>query len=477
MAQRILITFAGTRGDAQPYMVAAHALQEAGFEVMTAGNVDTASLAEAFSVPFCATRMSGREMVTSDAFIEAMTEQSIPKILKVQEEIFSKGRRREELEKWYQLLKDYQPHLILSAGLTLMSLPPMARQMQIPILSFQVQRWRPSRYATPFGFPKMKSNFLNLLAWKVLHGLLLRAARKKDGPFYEEHFKRPAGEVLMSLDELFDLLSYRAAYRSLIAESRSLHGDFPPDFNDNNIRVGPMMPPASLQVGPEFGSEQVAGMEAFLAQGDAPVFFGYGSMICKNSKFMTLLSLRALKVAGLRGILCAAWSEMSLDLVDGEPDAEELRSFCKDNILFMKFAPHGLLFPRCCAIVHHGGAGTTNASARSGVPTIVLPLSFDQFEQADMVNQSGIGVGMKVMHSLAPEEIAEAIQKCRQTPGIREKAREVGLAMEKEDGPAELVDFVKAYMKDFVENGRHLKIQEDLRTRRSSWLRWCLPCC
>ena len=289
----------------------------------------------------------------------------------------------------------------------------------------------------------------------------------------------------MSNQELYDLVSYKAAYPSIIAESHALHGDFPPDFNENNIRIGPMIPAASEQQGPEFGLvAEVGAMEAFLQKGEAPVYFGYGSMICISSKFMTLLSLRALRLTGLRGIFCAAWSEMSLSLVEGEADAEELRDFCKDQVFFLKFAPHGALFPRCRVVVHHGGAGTTNASARSGIPTIVLPLSFDQFDQSDMINRRGIGVGMKVMHSLAPEEIAQAICKCTHSEAIRDRAREVSLAMEKENGPADLVQFVKAYMKDFVENGRHLKIQADLRQRRSSWpmwraswLRFCLPCC
>ncbi|CAE7292115.1 ATG26, partial [Symbiodinium sp. CCMP2456] len=448
MAPRVLITFSGTRGDAQPYMVAGEALQAAGFEVMTAGNVDAAGLAESFKVPFRATRMSAREIMTNTLLVEAITEQSIPKIVKVQEQIMSKGRRREELEKWYQLLQDFKPQLVLCGGVSLNAVPPMAREMGIPALSFSLQRMRPSRYFTPFGFPTTQLGLLNLAYWNFLHWAILRGTRTKDGPAFQEFFKKPAKEVLMSMQEVYDLYACKAVYPSLIAESHALHGDFPEDFNENCIRIGAMMPAASKQVGREFGSTEVDAMEVFLSKGEAaPVFFGYGSMICKNSKFMTLLSLRALRLTGLRGIFCAAWSEMSLSLVEGEEDAKELKDFCKDHVLFVKYAPHGVLFPRCCAIVHHGGAGTTNASARSGIPTIILPLAFDQFDHADMVNKSGIGVGLKAMPSLTPGEIAQAICKCRETTAIRERAREVSLAMEKEDGPRELVDFVRSYMK------------------------------
>ena len=445
MGSRILITFIGTRGDAQPYMVAAQSLQAAGFEVMTAGNEDASSLADSFNVPFHGTQMSAREMLTNELLVEAVTEQSISKIVKAQQQIFSEGRRRQELEKWRQLLQDFKPQLILSGGVSNFTVPPMAREMSIPVLSFALSRWRPSRFLTPFGIPRTNLGLLNLACWNLVHLLLIRDAKHRDGPVLEEFFQKPAQEVAMSHHELDDLISYKVAYPSLIAESHALHGDFPPDFNENNIRIGPMIPAASQQLGPEFGSvAEVGAMEAFLQKGEAPVYFGYGSMICKNSKFMTLLSLRALRLTGLRGIFCAAWSEMSLSLVEGEADAEELRDFCKDHVLFLKFAPHGALFPRCRVVVHHGGAGTTNASARSGIPTIVLPLSFDQFDHADMVNRRGIGVGMNVMHSLAPEEIAQAICKCTQTEAIRDRAREVSLAMEKENGPDDLVQFVKA---------------------------------
>ncbi|CAE7224160.1 UGT80A2 [Symbiodinium natans] len=126
-----------------------------------------------------------------------------------------------------------------------------------------------------------------------------------------------------------------------------------------------------------------------------------------ENDFMTLLCLRALQRTGLRGIFCAAWSDMSLDLVEGEPDAQALRACCENRALFMKYAPHGVLFPRCCAIVHHGGAGTPNASLRPGVPTVILPICFDQPEHAERINCRGLGVGPKTMFELQPSDVAE----------------------------------------------------------------------
>ena len=77
----------------------------------------------------------------------------------------------------------------------------------------------------------------------------------------------------------------------------------------------------------------------------------------------------------------------------------ELTEFCKEKVLFVKACPHRKLFPQCSVIVHHGGAGTTYAAAMSGVPQVIVPVLMDQYFHADLVNQKGVGVGLKSMRS------------------------------------------------------------------------------
>ena len=62
------------------------------------------------------------------------------------------------------------------------------------------------------------------------------------------------------------------------------------------------------------------------------------------------------------------------------------------------------------AVVHHGGAGTTNASLRSGSPTIVTPIFFDQFDHAYLVSKLGVGVGFsKHFKDISKSDLAESI--------------------------------------------------------------------
>lgn len=91
---------------------------------------------------------------------------------------------------------------------------------------------------------------------------------------------------------------------------------------------------------------------------------------------MTLL--RACKEVGKRVVLLAGLGEglvadrAALEIDGSLPDPDEV--YLGDS-----FVPHGWLLPRCCVAVHHGGAGTTGACARAGVPTVVCPVEYDQY--------------------------------------------------------------------------------------------------
>ena len=67
------------------------------------------------------------------------------------------------------------------------------------------------------------------------------------------------------------------------------------------------------------------------------------------------------------------------------------------KVIFVDGAAHGQLFPRCSVIVHHGGAGTTYASAMSGVPCVILPVFLDQYLHSNLVNKKGIGTKTMLM--------------------------------------------------------------------------------
>jgi sterol 3beta-glucosyltransferase len=131
--------------------------------------------------------------------------------------------------------------------------------------------------------------------------------------------------------------------------------------------------------------------------------------------------IRALALSGQRGILATGWSGISK--LNQNPD----------NIFVLESAPHTWLFPRMAAIVHHGGAGTTAAGLRAGVPNVVVPFSNDQFAWGRRVFELGVGSKPIPRKQLTTEMLSDAIQFAL-TDEIRNAAKELGTKIRGEYG-------------------------------------------
>lgn len=118
-------------------------------------------------------------------------------------------------------------------------------------------------------------------------------------------------------------------------------------------------------------------LDDFLDAGDAPIYFGFGSMRAPEGLGRAMLD--AARALGRRALVSRGWADLLAD--DGAPDC-----------LAIGEANHRLLFPRVAAVVHHGGAGTTSAAARAGAPQVVVPQLYDQHYFARRVSELGIGV-------------------------------------------------------------------------------------
>eukprot|EP00969_Alexandrium_andersonii_P364057 15463284-Alexandrium_andersonii.AAC.1 len=134
-----------------------------------------------------------------------------------------------------------------------------------------------------------------------------------------------------------------------------------------------------------FGSQkECEELEDFLsADGRAPVYFGWGSLAgIIGPEELARLIVKTLKTKDMRGVIVAGWSALrqgTLDaVIDQEYDNKDDAQNAKKRMLLLASASHTNLFPRCACAVHHGGAGTTQAALRSGVPTILAPVGWDQ---------------------------------------------------------------------------------------------------
>jgi len=135
----------------------------------------------------------------------------------------------------------------------------------------------------------------------------------------------------------------------------------------------------------------------FLESGSPPVYIGFGSMKDTNPEALTKLVVAALAQSGQRGILLTGWGGIS------ELDVPE-------NVLVVNSVPHDWLFPQMAAVVHHGGAGTTSAGLRAGVPSIIIPFGVDQPFWGKRVFQLGVGAEPIPRKDLTVEKLATAIK-------------------------------------------------------------------
>jgi sterol 3beta-glucosyltransferase len=105
-----------------------------------------------------------------------------------------------------------------------------------------------------------------------------------------------------------------------------------------------------------------------------------------------------------------------------------------DTVFRVDNVPHDWLFGRVKATIHHGGAGTTSASLRAGVPTLVVPFFADQPFWGWRVAELGVGPEPISPRSLGVERLAGAIRKSTSDRDMRARAAAMGQWIRSEKG-------------------------------------------
>lgn len=105
--------------------------------------------------------------------------------------------------------------------------------------------------------------------------------------------------------------------------------------------------------------------------------------------------------------------------------------------------PHSWLFPRVATVVHHGGAGTTAAGFRAGVPSIVIPFFADQLYWGQRVADLGVGPAPIPRQKPNFDRLAQAIQIAVTDKAMRKRAVDIGSKINAEDGVACAVEIIQ----------------------------------
>src|SRR5271163_1915850 len=157
---------------------------------------------------------------------------------------------------------------------------------------------------------------------------------------------------------------------------------------------------------------------SWIAEGTPPIYFGFGSGVWLQQPAQTF---------GLISVACARLGERALICTGASDFANAPHS---DQVKVVGATKHAAIFPACRAVVHQGGAGTTAAGMRAGIPTLILwhPIN-DQQIWADAVTRLKVGSGRAFWESSLGSLVADL--RSILDPQCITRAREVAAQMTK----------------------------------------------
>jgi sterol 3beta-glucosyltransferase len=274
-------------------------------------------------------------------------------------------------------------------------LQPMTPTREFPALSFPaVPEWLSSIRTT---YNRLSAEFLDWLRWQIY-----RSMGKAIHELLGVHTRSP-----ITLFQELQTPTFYGFSESFLPR--------PADWPDYCYITGYWFLDASANWQPPIE------LQVFMQAGSPPVYIGFGSMGSGDASHLTELVVKALALSGQRGIVMTGWGAL-------KPKKLPEAVFATDDV------PHDWLFPQTAAVVHHGGAGTTGAGLRAGVPTIVIPFMSDQPFWGDLVYKRGVGPRPIHQKRLSAEALAEAITRAVTDREIRDCAATIGEKIREEDG-------------------------------------------
>jgi UDP:flavonoid glycosyltransferase YjiC (YdhE family) len=148
---------------------------------------------------------------------------------------------------------------------------------------------------------------------------------------------------------------------------------------------------------------------SWINAGTPPIYFGFGSMPVESPADAVAMITQVCAELGERALISAGVWEL-----------DEIAA--AEHVKLVGAVNHSAVFPACRAVVHHGGAGTTAAGARAGVPTLVLWVSADQPVWARAVRKLKIGTSQRFT-SMNKKSLTAALRTVLD-PAVARRARE-----------------------------------------------------
>lgn len=421
-AVRALLISVGSRGDIQPMIALAQGLRQAGYAPSLAGSDNQAGLVEKYGFEF---QVISRQKPTG------MDGKAKGQLQAGHTLRFGWRRLQMYLKDSYAINRAAwqacQPAdlLIYRVGGRWLAVDSIAERLGSPCIKVEMS---PVTRTVEFpprdwgGRPSLGKTG-NLLSYELLHQVIWQFFRRTTNEFRQRELELAAypfcGPDANSFSQRLPLLY---GFSPAILPR-------PGDWPDHVHITG------YWELPPDPAWQPPPGLLDFIQAGPPPVYIGFGSMAERDTQATQALVSRALELCGQRGVV--AWGANTAS-PEGAPSPE--------RIFPIDYAPHDWLFPRMAAAVHHGGIGTTTASLKAGIPTVVVPFNYDQPFWGRRVAQLGAGPQPIPRRRLTAAGLAHAIQVCLADKEMRQKAQEIGRQIRAEQGVSRAVALIQEYL-------------------------------
>jgi UDP:flavonoid glycosyltransferase YjiC (YdhE family) len=379
---KIVLASYGSRGDVQPMLALALALQAEGHAVLLAAPPEKSDWAARLGCPFYPL---GSDLT---AFIDSMNNaHSLLAAVRFVQFI------RHEIKAQFDLL----PRIVAGADLVIGSslvfaLATVAESLRIEYryVAFTPQLLPSCHHPFPAFKHQRLPRWYNRMTW-LFAGLLDRF----NFTLLINQIRRSIG-----LQPTADIWHHILGRHVIVASDKAL-AEVPADIVPTFTQTGYLHLKQSGRSNED--------LRAFLEAGPPPIYAGFGSMPPRDQARILPWVIAAVRRCGQRAVIGKFWET---------PGA----AGNANDVFFIKKHPHLELFPHMAAVIHHGGAGTTATSAICGVPQIIVPHALDQYYWGNQIYQSNLGPAPIWRTELNADKLAVAIQQCLENEHIRKAA-------------------------------------------------------
>lgn len=408
----------GTRGDLQPYIAIALGLMKRGNDVMIAAAADFRQLVEGYGISFHPLYGEAEQMMNTE---EAKA-------------ILQSGNQLQLMKYYFRFLHNIRQPLRKSYEDALSKVDGIvANAMTIPITSVLAEKYKKKLVLTYFmppvvetaAYPISDFDFLNFgwynkLTYRLAQSMFWKYIKDDVNEYRVEQGMTPLRtNLIKELD--------RKCTPDLYCISKHLIPQ-PADWKSHHKITGFVSVEQTHRNG-HMQEQLPEDLRAWLAEGDAPVYIGFGSNAVGDAAKVIAIVERILQETNYRVLFCTGWA-----VYNNIPQHERL--------FVAKYVNHEQVFPRCRVGVFHGGAGTFAAMLRNGLPVVIVSFYTDQPTWGKIAVKKQLGAHVPYKQ-LSFERLKTAIATA-DNETIRTNVKRMGEAIVAENGLENVLHEIEA---------------------------------